>query len=178
MHVDLSGGLDSDLEYFLSAPPANPQMRDSATLWIMDQGGAIAFPRVTIDAIGAHWNEPWVQLNLVLADGRTLRVWDRFPLHSNRSVLGAGPLRFECVEPFRRWTMNFDGQAQQSTAEAQMAGGVGGTAVPLSFSIEAEMAASPWLMGGMNSVAANMMKSSTEGALLGGLRYEQLCRPG
>lgn len=180
MAVDLTGGLDPDLECFLGAPPTTPAMRDSATLWIMDQGGDIALPRVTIDAIGSHWDRPWVQLNLVLADGRAFRVWDRFPAHQSTGpkppVLGAGPLRFECLEPFRRWTMHFDGEAEQSTSAAQMAGGVGGTKVPLSFHIQAEMAAPPWLMGGMTPEAARLMRSATEGSLMGGLRYEQLCR--
>lgn len=176
MTTDLSGGLDAAHEAFLTEPPTHPDMRDSSTLWIMDEGGAIAFPRVTIDAIGAHWDQSWVQLNGVIADGRTLRVWDRFPAHTSSSVLGSGPLCFECIEPFRRWTMNFDGEAEQSTTEAQMQGRPGGTMVPLSIRIEAEMVAPPWLMGGMTPEAAKLMASSTEGALLGGLRYEQLCR--
>jgi hypothetical protein len=180
--MDLTGGLDPDCEFFLAEPPASPGMRDSATLWIMDQGGDIALPRVTIDAIGSHWDRPWVQLNLVLADGRTLRVWDRFPAHGPAGadgkprVLGAGPLRFECLEPFRRWMMRFDGEAEQSTTVAQTAGGVGGTRMPLNFHIEADMVAPPWLMGGMTPEAARLMRSATEGSLMGGLRYEQLCR--
>ena len=177
MAMDFSGGLDAEFETFFTERPAQPEMRDSATLWIMDEGGTVAFPRVTIDAIGANWGMPRVQLNLVLADGRALRVWDQFPARApNRSGIGAGPLGFECVEPFRRWTMHFDGQAEQSTTVAQMAGGVGGTLVPLAFQIEAEMAAPPWLMGGMTPEAAKLMKTSTEGSLMGGLRYEQLCR--
>ena len=82
MITDLSGGLDPDLEYFLPERPAHPQMRDSATLWLMDEDGSLAFPRVTIDAIGSHWDRPWLQMNLVLSDGRALRLWDQFPSHS------------------------------------------------------------------------------------------------
>src|SRR5271157_5122313 len=78
MITDLSGGLDPDLEYFLPERPVHPQMRDSATLWLMDEDGSLAFPRVTIDAIGSHWDRPWLQMNLVLSDGRALRLWDQF----------------------------------------------------------------------------------------------------
>src|SRR5439155_15630202 len=147
--ADLSGGLDARHEAFLTQPPTNPEVRDSATLWVMDANGAIAFPRITVDAIASHWDRPWVQLNVVLADGRALRVWDRFPLYGSSSVLGAGPLRFECIEPFRRWIVSFDGEAEQSTTERQMQGHLGGTRVALSFHVEAEMAAPPWRMGGM-----------------------------
>jgi hypothetical protein len=38
------------------------------------------------------------------------------------------------------------------------------------------MAAPPWLMGGMSAQAAREMKAGDAGALMGGLRYEQLCR--
>ena len=174
--ADLSGGLDGAHESFLTERPTHPEMRDSATLWVMGSSGAIAFPRITIDAIGSHWEQPWVQLNGVLADGRAFRVWDRFPLHSSSSTLGAGPLRFECIDPFRRWVVSFDGEAEQSTTQAQMRGELGGTNVPLRFHIEAEMVAPPWLMGGMTPEAAKLMASAAEGAMLGGLRYEQLCR--
>jgi hypothetical protein len=157
-------------------------MRDSATLWIIDDSGRIALPRVTFDAIGEHWDSPWIQLNLVLAGGRTLRVWSEEPGHmaldaaGNGAIRGAGPLRFECVEPFRRWTMAFEGMARQSTTQVQMAGREEGEPVALSYRIEAEMAAPPWLMGGMTPEAARKMKDGDAGALMGGLRYEQLCR--
>ena len=148
----------------------------------MDDTGSLAFPRVTLDAIGESWATPWVQLNYVDHTGRTLRVWSQEPgntdcVEAERcAVRGAGPLRFECVEPFRRWTIEFDGQALQSTTETQLAGGPDGAAVDLAFRFEAEMAAPPWLMGGMTAEAARNMKVGDAGALMGGIRYEQLCR--
>jgi hypothetical protein len=182
MSIDFTGGLDSEFEYFRLQRPAVATLRDSASLWIMDETGSLAFPRVTIDAISSRWDRPWVQLNLVLADGRALRVWDEFPRHSpigpdgEQSILGAGPLRFRCVEPFRRWSVLFEGTAEQSTTASQMAGQKGGKPVELAFSLEAQMAAPPWLMGGMTAETAWLMKSSVEGELMGGLRYEQVCR--
>lgn len=181
MPVDLTGGLDPALEFFLPAPPADPEMRDSATLWIMDESGALAFPRITLDAIGSHWERPWVQLNAVLRDGRTFRVWHRLPGVSATkpdgkvSTRGAGALVFQCLEPFRRWSLAFDGRARQSTTARLMAGCVDGEEAELAFRFEAEMAEPPWLMGGMTAEAANSMRSAG-GALMGGLRYEQLCR--
>ena len=182
MGHDLSGGLDPGFELFAAERPANPQMRDSATLWIMDEAGDLAFPRVTFDAIGETWDTPWVQLNFVDRSGRTLRLWSQEPGAAGRSedgkcaVRGAGPLHFECIEPFRRWSMAFDGKALQSTTAAQLAGEPDGVPVDLAFRFEARMAAPPWLMGGMSAEAARNMKAGDAGALMGGLRYEQLCR--
>ncbi len=182
MASDLSGGLDPGFEAFLAGPPDNPGMRDSATLWIMDQAGVLAFPRVTFDAIGEDWANPCVQLNFVHRDGRTLRLWSTGPGFAGdgaagaNMVRGAGPLRFECIEPFRRWAMAFEGEAALSTSAAQLAGARDGDLVPLSFRFEARMAAPPWLMGGLDAEAARKMRAGDAGALMGGVRYEQLCR--
>ncbi|MGE3693209.1 MAG: hypothetical protein AB7F98_17680 [Novosphingobium sp.] len=181
MAIDLTGGLDASFEHFLTEAPVNPAMRDAAIMWVMDRGGEIALPRFSIDAIGEDWGHPVVTLNGVFADGRTLKVWERFAAHADNggAVLGAGPLRFECVEPFRKWQFAFDGEAGLSTTEEQMAGGVGSSKAQLAFQVEAEMAEPPWLMGGMTAEAAKAMKASgqTSGsALMGGHRYEQLCR--
>lgn len=182
MAQNLSAGLDPDFEFFMPDRPSNPEMRDSATLWIMDETGELAFPRVTFDAIGGDWEHPWVQLNFVDRDGQTLRLWSQEPGSSERDTLGrpairtAGPLRFECVEPFRRWVIEFNGQAFRSTTSAQMHGAPDGAPVDLAFRFEADMAAPPWLMGGMTAQAARKIKAGDAAALMGGVRYEQLCR--
>lgn len=184
MADDLSGGLDPGFEFFQARAPDHPGMRDSATLWIMDQSGILALPRVTFDAIGDDWNHPFIQLNFVHRDGRTLRVWSREPGSGGAGAAGpdaarsAGPLRLECIEPFRHWTMAFDGLAALSDTASQMAGAPDGEAVPLSFHFDARMAAPPWLMGGMTEEAARRMRAGDAGVLMGGIRYEQLCRIG
>lgn len=182
MNADLTGGLPPACEYFLEQHPANPDLRDSASIWAMDDSGTLAFPRITIDATASDWEHPWLQLNLVLKDGRAFRVWSGAAKHNaigsegKPSVLGAGPLRFHCVEPFRRWRIEFDGRAEQTTTSAQMAGGSGGEPVDLRFHVDAQMAVPPWLMDGMTEEMAQNMHSGEAGALMGGLRYEQLCR--
>jgi hypothetical protein len=181
MAANLSAGLDPGFEYFLGDRPENPQVRDSATLWIMDDTGEIAFPRITFDAIGETWDTPWVQLNFVDRARRTLRLWSQEPGGGETSdgkttIRSAGPMRFECIEPFRRWSIGFDGQALSSTTAAQLAGKPDGDPVDLAFRFEATMAAPPWLMGGMSAEAARNMKAGDAEALMGGIRYEQLCR--
>ena len=166
---------------FLTERPDNPDLRDSATLWVMDQTGHLAFPRITIDAIGSQWENPAVQLNLVLADGRAIRIWNSLPRFAvsgeqDASVLQAGSLRFKCHEPFHHWTLEFEGIAEQSTSAAQMAGNLQSSPVPLAFFFDARMQMPPWLMGGMTVEAARLIRSSHEGSQMGGLRYEQLCR--
>jgi len=174
---DLTGGLEPAHEWFLTEAPANPEMRDAAIMWVIDDSGEVALPRFSIDAFGGDWAHPVVTLNAVLADGRTFKVWDSYPaLPGNGAAsLGAGPLRFECVEPFRRWRFDWEGEAVQSTSALQLAGDAGSARAPIAFHIEAGMAEAPWLMGGMTAEAARAMQAQGS-ALMGGVRYEQLCR--
>lgn len=177
MSVDLSAGLDPAFEHFVTQRPSNPAMRDAAVMWVIDDSGQIALPRFSIDAVAEHWQEPVVTLNMAMADGRVLRLWERFPAQAGNGAdaLGAGPMRFECIEPYRRWRFSFEGEARQSTTALEMAGHFGGALAPLAFQVEAEMAEPPWLMGGLTSEAARAMQA-TGSALMGGVRYEQLCR--
>ncbi len=181
MSIDLTGGLDPELEYFIDRRPDNPAMRDSATLWVMPSNPQLAFPRITIDAIGEDWEHPWIQLNMVMGDGRALRLWTGAAAHpgvgpdGRPSQLGAGPLRFECIEPFRHWRVSFEGEVEQTTTSAQMAGERGGEPVPLSFLFDARMAAPPWVMGGKAALTAGLQNKDAAN-IMGGRRYEQLCR--
>ncbi|MCX7864714.1 MAG: hypothetical protein N2423_06750 [Novosphingobium sp.] len=181
MH-DLSGGGDPAREWFLPQRPADPAMRDSATLWVIDQSGTLALPRVTLDAIGESWDRPWLQLNLIHADGRTFRVWSQqtgglaIDEAGNPAIRTAGGFTIACIEPFQRWRMAFEGLAMQSSIATELAGKRECIPVPLAFEFAAEMAAPPWLMGAMTEAAARQMKAKDTNALMGGIRYEQLCR--
>lgn len=180
--IDLSGGLDEAFEYFRAEAPSDPGFRDSATLWVIDQGGKIALPRVTIDAVGDDWENPRIQLNFARDDGAILRVWNdgvggvRLDEDGKAASRSAGSLRFTCIEPFRRWRLEFDGLAERTTTSAEMAGIRQPTTARLAFNLEAVMAAPPWLMGGMTTEAAQAMLNGEASALMGGVRYEQLCR--
>lgn len=179
---DLSGGLDTGLEYFQPACPADPEMRDSSTLWVMDKSGRFALPRVTFDAVGGEWGQPRVQINFAAEGGQVMRVWSQAPgglahdAHGNAAIRNAGSLRFTCLEPFRRWALAFDGAAMRTTTLAEMDASRDAAPAPLAFHLEAEMAAPPWLMGGMTPEAARGLLRGDVAALMGGVRYEQLCR--
>ena len=68
-----------------------------------------------------HWEEHGLQVNLAFPDGRAYRLrtdgkaWPTRDDTGRPTVLGAGPLSFRCVEPFRTWTMTFEGQAVQTS---------------------------------------------------------------
>lgn len=127
--VNWSGGLEPAIDgQILSGRPDDPEMRESASIWLFEENGAFALPRVGIEAVGADWDAHRYDLNMAMPDGRILRQSTRGATMSSLNaagesrVLGAGGLRFECLEPFRKWRVSFDDTMIESTVQQQIAG--------------------------------------------------------
>jgi len=182
MDLDLTGGIDPEREQIFAERPDNPEMRDSVSFWVSDDRGALGLPRIGIEAVASQWTEHGLQVNVAFPDGRAFRVRDDGPAwpvagpDGRPTVLGAGPLGFRCVEPFRTWTMTFNGPATQTSTFDLVEGRTGGPLVDVAFEVEATMAVPPWIQGTLQSDAADRLETSIEGDLMGGPRYEQLFR--
>lgn len=176
--MDLTGGLDSSIDE-VAVTPASPEFMEGANVWLWDDEGRVALPRVAVDAVGARWDEAhMISVNAALPGGRVLvvRGWGPpQPAEDDQGrprVRGAGPLRFQCLEPFQRWRVTFEGLAGETTTEQQIANRFGGPtavpepSVPLKFEVDFAMAAPPWIAGDYEP----------EGVALGTeRRLEQLC---
>src|SRR5262249_50039031 len=153
--------------------PDDPEMRDSASMWIFDDQGQIAIPRVGIEAMAKNWGRPDLQLNVSFADGRVLRAREPGAAHSpldaagRPHVLGAGPLESRCVEPYRRWTVSFDGEADATTTSRLIAGDATVTRVRLELHVETTMAAPPWEQGTLSADARDQLQRTEQGDLMG-----------
>ncbi len=182
MTFDLTGGLESDRELMFADRPDDPEMRDSASFWVFDDRGEFALPRIGIEAVASSWDAHQIQVNVAFADGRVFRLradgapWPAAGADGRPTVLGAGPLGFRCVRPFQAWTLEFDGQAAQTSSEALLAGDSAGPLVDLAFRVEATMAAPPWIQGTLRPEADASLRTSIVGDMMGGPRYEQLFR--
>ncbi len=180
MTFDLTGGIDPSREYVLAPRPQNPEMRDSVSFWVVDDRGEIGLPRIGIEAVGANWDAHDVQVNVAFPDGRVYRLRTNGPSlpaegpDGRATVLGAGGLVFRCIEPFDKWTMSYDGPAVQTSSADLVAGKKDGPLVDISFRVEAKMAVPPWVQGALQPDAGAQLKTSIEGNLMGGPRYEQL----
>jgi hypothetical protein len=157
-------------------------MRDAVNMWVSDDRGRVCLPRFAVEASMPNWNEHDLQVNVGLADGRLYRLMEPYASmpsvddEGRATVLGAGPLVFRCVEPFKTWTAEFRGTAVELTVEELLAGKRDGPRVDLEFEVEATMAVPPWTQGTLFPEAAEMLAHSVEGKLMGGPRYEQLFR--
>ena len=182
MAVDLTGGIDPAREYVFATRPDNPEMRDSVSFWTMDDRGEVGLPRIGIEAVAANWDNHDVQVNVAFPDGRVYRLRGNGPSlpaegpEGNPTVLGAGGLAFRCVNPFDTWAMTYDGNAVQTSSTDLVAGKKDGPLVDVAFTVEAKMAVPPWIQGALQPDAGDRLKTSIEGDLMGGPRYEQLYR--
>lgn len=192
-----TGGFPADIDYMFPVRPEDPEMRESASVWLFEENGDFALPRVGIEAQGAVWDNHRFDMNLAFRDGRVLRESARGPTHGavgsdgRANILGAGGLRFECVEPFRKWRASYQGEAFEGTVEEQIRAefgvyadgdrnkGLEGRArVPVSWHADLTMAAPAWVQDYREEKLAEMTERerADAGSMGYGWRIEQLLR--
>lgn len=184
MTIDLTGGLDDELEFVFASQPDDPDMRESVNAWIWSDG-QLGLPRLGIEAVADQWHTHDMSLNLSLSDGRVATCFQAGEVHDPAGadgrprILGAGPIRFELVEPFGLLRLTFDGEAKLSSVQEQLEGGFPGQGEPIPLSIEIDLrpAVPPWMNASLLDDARYVMENQEEGDLMGHpWRFEQLCR--
>ena len=143
---DWMGGLGLQEDYFLPEPPEYSWIREGASFWIYDDEGRFAIPRTGIEAEPHTWENRRYNANFALADGRVLIAGGSGAMHDvmdqngKPAVLGAGPISYRCIDPFRRWMVSFDGEAAQTHVADQIAGsGADMPRVPLRYQVDLRM---------------------------------------
>jgi hypothetical protein len=182
MATDLTSGLPPSADRVLAQRPRERNVRQGISMWISDDAGRFGFPRMCVEAIESDWERRIIQANIAFPDGRVLigsQVGEAHPAvaaDGQPRIFGAGPLRFECVEPLHRWTMTFRGNALETTVARQMRGDTPGSSRQVEIEMDAVMAVPAWVQGTMSSDARKMLESDIEGLFMGGERHEQLFR--
>jgi hypothetical protein len=187
MTIDLTGGWGHEREFVWARQPDDPEARESVNAWIWDDSGAFGIPRIGVEAVADQWDTHDIQVNLAFADGRVFNIFGNGPVHDplgadgKPRVLGAGPLSFEMIEPYRHLHVALDGQAIATTVDAQMDGWMpwlaDGDLVPVTASIDIHPVLPPWENGSTSDEARRILSTQEEGYLIGyPWRFEQLCR--
>jgi hypothetical protein len=184
MGVDLTGGLGDDRELVFGEQPADPEMRESVNAWLWDNGTEVGMPRIGVEAVADQWDTHDIQVNVATADGRLFHMPAAGKVHDPRGadgkprILGAGPLSFELVEPYRHWRLRLDGMATGTTVQKEMAAEApeGEPEVRVEIDIDIRSAVPPWEQGALLAEAKRVLDEQDEGALMGGPRFEQLSR--
>ncbi|WP_174274193.1 hypothetical protein [Sphingomonas bacterium] len=178
------GSLEPDLDYMLPERP-DPEFRESASIWLYDDEGEFGFPRIGIEAKGSTWENHGFQMNYVSRDGRAIVDGGPGTSHSpfdstgKPSILGTNGLVFQCIEPFRKWRVTYEGQPVDTTSEAM----IGKTMDPsrrtgLKLDVELTMAAPGWVQDLRPEKLVGLTPQQyTDAGLMGyGWRVEQLFR--
>lgn len=188
-----SGGLPSDLDFMIAEKPVDPEMRESASIWLFEENGAFGLPRNGLEALGSVWQNHRFDCNFAVAGGRVLRESSRAPTLSSigadgrSTVLGAGPMSFRCIEPFRKWAVSYSGAAYDGHVRQQIArefavyadsGPYTFPRTPVSYDIELTMAAPAWVQDYRADKLPGMSEreKADAGSMGYGYRIEQLCR--
>ena len=157
--MNVTGELDPTIDEVTAQTPTQPDFREGTSMWIWDDAGRVGLPRVAVECVGATWKTARiVMVNVALPDGRNCIAFESSAAHpvtdaaGRPRVLGAGPLRFECVEPFARWRLILDGEMTATTVQDQIDrvnGDAEADSVRVTVELDARMAAPPWVQGSL-----------------------------
>lgn len=181
---EFRGGLAPEQDLVLPGKPDNPEMRESVSVWLFEENGAFAFPRGGIEAEAALWDNRRFQANFSFADGRVLDGAGQAPPPSpigadgRPTIIGAGPLVFQCIDPFKRWTMRFDGPARNGTVAEQIGGGFGQRGqAQVRLDVDMTMVTPAWVQQTATDTSNMSEAEAADAAAMGlGYRMEHLFR--
>ena len=165
MSADLSGGIEPSIDEILEDLPDTSVAREGVSVWMWDDDGVWGLPRMGVEALrtGGETSHS-VMLSLAFPDGQVWSVRtnaERMPVLDRLGrprVLGAGPLRFECLEPFARWRVSFDGVATIRQVRDQLVevarpidtrSDVAVDQAALRLELDSNMALPPWVLGSL-----------------------------
>jgi hypothetical protein len=181
----MTNGLTPEHDLFFAERPRDPEMRESISVWLFEENGEFALPRIGIEAVAKAWDQRDVQANFAFRGGRILdgsaRGAGPSPLgpDGRPTVFGAGPLSFRCIEPFRRWAMAYDGLAVDGTVEQQVQRALDRkNRVPVRLDVELTMETPAWVEDNSPEKVAQMTEARRREANSMGIgwRLEHLFR--
>ncbi len=181
MAVDLSGGISVEREFMLAERPAEQGIRDAVNVWIEEENALFGM-RIGVEALSDTWDRHELWLDIAFADGRLISRRGDGESHpvidseGKPTIMGTGPLRFNCAQPFKRWTTSFSGQATETSAAELIANPElpENLSCDVEFEIEMTMAVPPWEPGSMSEEARRVLAGG-DGDFVSP-RYEQLFR--
>jgi hypothetical protein len=180
---DFSGGLALEKDLVFPSQPAEAEMRESISVWLYEENGAFGFPRMGIEAEASNWNNRRLQAAFTFPDGRALngagmgKAPSALDEDGRPTVLGAGPLTFRCIEPFRRWTMTYDGSALEGTVQEQIRSAYGNRGSrPIKLHVEMTMVTPAWVQETRLDDSMSQVEKDNAAAMGLGYRFEHHLR--
>jgi hypothetical protein len=139
--------------------------------------------RIGIERVAEEWESPELWLDIAFPDGRVISGREHGAPHAavgpeaKPTILGCGPLRFRCIEPFKHWAISFGTHRVRELTAQQLIKDVYPEHPPMravSFDIDFWPVVPPLISGTLSAASAELM-SGEQGSFISP-RYEQLCR--
>lgn len=144
MLKDLSGGLPDERETIVAQKPAEPFWAENLLFALYDPKCDLAF-WLHLGSVPNDW-DMWEDrvLAALPGDEGVLSMWAYHKTPQAKKPAGSN-LAFKCVEPFRRWTVTFDGFATH-TSYADMEKGIAPdlTRKRMTIDLDVEMQSPVW----------------------------------
>jgi hypothetical protein len=144
MAMDLSSGLPPEREEVVPARPDVPAWTENLLFAAYDPSADLG---MWLHLGTMHWDwEIWEDRALVALPGDegALSLWAYHRTEPARRPAGAN-LRFECLEPFRRWRVTFDGVGLRTSYDEMRTGRVrDGEKVPLRIDLDVSATTPVW----------------------------------
>lgn len=181
MTIDLTGGLPLERDWVFAERP-EPDVRDAVNIWLEEENGAFAM-RIGIEGLAEEWDAHEIWLDIAFPDGRVISAREHGKTHpaigpeGHPTILGAGPLQFRCIEPFKHWAVSFSPHPVTELTAEQLIADRYPDQPPLrnvSFEIDFRPAAPPLVSGTLTAASTALMKGE-QGSFISP-RFEQLCR--
>jgi hypothetical protein len=169
----VSGSLPSTAELSVVTPPDDdPDFGENHALWLWDEEHRVGI-HLYLKTLG-HLHKYGLRretVNVHLPDGRVLMSEADGPGNTEPWTARGPNLQFQCVEPFRRWAVRYDGTAQPTSAREMQAGLLRHLPlVPLELDLQLTMVSEPLVSGTIGEPGEREWASR----FYGGSRYEQL----
>lgn len=142
--------LDADFMLESAALPPFDWVREGTSFWLFEENGEFGIPRNGVEAEPWTWANRRYQANFAFRDGRVLQNAGSGAMppvinaQGRPAVLGGGPITYECLEPFERWRVAFDGMVVDTHVSEQIAQTVDRQKLaPLKYEFELQMVGPP-----------------------------------
>jgi hypothetical protein len=181
------GNLPLEADLMLPEAPPAPfgWVREGTSYWLFEENGEFGIPRIGVEAEPWTWTNRRYQANFTLPDGRVLvrsGLGEMPPVldaQGRPAILGGGPITCQCIEPFARWLVKFDGMVIDTHVSNQIALTVDPERLlPLKYEFELTMAVPPNEQDISPEKFATWRKGKQRDACSIGLgwRFEQMLR--
>ncbi|MEZ5744321.1 MAG: hypothetical protein R3D89_11520 [Sphingomonadaceae bacterium] len=175
--TDLSGGLPAQRETFYDSKP-DPEVRDASNVWFEEENGEVGM-RIGIEHVAEEWDSPELWLDIAFPDGRVISGREHGAPGPDGKPFEkrCGPLKYECIEPFKHWRVTFDPHKVRELSTQILIDQKIPADPPMrevAFQLDYYPAIPPLISGTLTAASREAMKGE-QGTFISP-RYEQQCR--